>query len=122
FQEALVPYTQAIAALEKVSRRQRLEELKMPLREEAFPVYQKTVRLLFKLHTQSPNQHYIEQAFLYHERGKARTLLDLLEEAKVHIGEGIAPVLLKEEDQIKARISGIQRDLRTQKLSKEQEK
>ncbi len=79
------------------------------------------MQLLFKLHAQKREQHYVEKAFLYHEKGKARTLLDLLEEAKVRVREGIDPVLLKEKEKITARISGIHRALANPELPKGQE-
>jgi CHAT domain-containing protein len=121
-QEALALYTQAIEALETVGLRQHLEEVSLPLREKAFPVYQKTVGLLFKIHAQELKQNYVGQAFRYHEKGKARALLDLLEEAKVRIREGIDPALLKEEEKVSTRISRLHRALAAPELAKDQEK
>jgi CHAT domain-containing protein len=121
-QEAITLYTQAAEVFETMSLHQRLEEVKVPLREGVFEVYQNLVRLLFKFHAKKPEQHYVEQAFLYHEKGKARTFLDLLEEAKVRVREGIDPALPREEEKIVARISGIHRTLAKPELSKEQEK
>src|SRR5439155_18760235 len=78
--------------------------------------------ILFKLHIQKPEQYSMEQAFLYHEKGKARTLLDLLEEAKVRVREGIEPAFLQEEEQITTRISHLHRVLSNPELPKDQEK
>lgn len=121
-QEALSSYIQASEVLEKVSFHQRSQEIKIPLREFGFNVYGNIVRLLYKLYLQDPRQHYIEQAFIYYEKGKARSLLDLLAEAKVHIREGVDRGLLKEEEQISTRIALLHRVLAEPTLTKEQEK
>jgi len=77
---------------------------------------------LYKLYVQKPERHYIEQAFFYYEKGKARVLLDLLAAAKVHVHKEIDPALLKEEEQIALRITRLHRALAAPELTKEQEK
>lgn len=96
--------------------------MKLSLREEAFSVHQGIVKLLFQLHVQKPEHRYVSQAFLYYEKGKARSLLDLLEEAKVRVREGIDPASLKEEEKVTLRISRLHRALANPKLSEAQKK
>lgn len=116
-EEALVHYTKAIAGFELAGMYQLLEELKISFQNMIFPLYSDTVALFFKLYDQEHRRDYVEQAFLTNEKGKARTLLDLLEEARVHIREGISPDLRKEEEKIATQISSAQRVLKTQQLS-----
>ncbi len=120
--EALTLYLQAAETFEKANNQQKFEEVKLPFQELGFAIYQNIVKLLLQLHGQTPEKYSLEQAFLYHEKGKARSLLDLLAEAKVHIREGIDPGLLKEEEQISTRIARLHRALAEPTLTKEQEK
>lgn len=115
-------YTQAVEAMETISFQQQLEELKLLLREGVSPLYHAVVRLLLQVPAEKDHQQRIAKAFLYHEKGKARTLLDLLEEARVRVHEGIDPSLLEEEEKITARISGVRRALANPALSKDYEK
>lgn len=111
--DAILNYTQAVDAVETMSFQQRLEELKLPLREGVTRIYQSLVRLLIQEHSEKEKPQHVEKAFLYHEKGKARTLLDLLEESRVRVREGIDLSLLNEEEKIIASISGVRRTLAT---------
>jgi CHAT domain-containing protein/Tfp pilus assembly protein PilF len=120
--EALGFYTQAIEVLEKVGIRQHPEEIRLPVRELTSQFYRNVLGVLYKLYVQTHSPHYIEQAFFYYEKGKARTLLDLLGETNVHIREGMSPTLLKEEEILTSRISRLHRALANPRLLRDQEK
>ncbi len=67
--------------------------------------YKLQVEILMQMHQENPNQGYAIQAFNVTERAKARTLLELLSEAKADIRSGIDPQLLELERNIQQQIT-----------------
>ena len=59
--------------------------------------YEFAIDLLMRLHAESPDQGYAKEAFRISERSRNRNLLDLLNEAKVDIRQGVDPALLQQE-------------------------
>ena len=59
--------------------------------------YEFAIDLLMRLHNERPGQGYANEAFRVSERSRNRNLLDLLNEAKVDIREGVDPTLLQRE-------------------------
>jgi tetratricopeptide (TPR) repeat protein len=107
-EEALRYYEQAAAVLERFGTAQRLPELQLSARELAWGDYENLARVSLKLYAKDHKPDYLRRAFTFHERGKARALLDLLNEAGVRLHEGIDPKLVGEEDRLRAKISALQ--------------
>jgi tetratricopeptide (TPR) repeat protein len=66
--------------------------------------YDLRVRVLMELHRLHPNAGYNVRAFETAERGRARTLLDLLGESRAVIRQGVDPALLRDERILAARL------------------
>jgi CHAT domain-containing protein len=62
-----------------------------------FELAQFYINLLMELHQQNPSQGYNKQAFNISEKSLARTLLELLSEAKIDLKEDIDPKLSSQE-------------------------
>lgn len=73
--------------------------------------YEFYIDLLMRLHERRPADGYDAAALQASERARARSLLDLLAEAKVDVQQGIAPELKRREQDLQARISLIQSGL-----------
>ena len=78
--------------------------------------YEFYVDLLMRLHRIHPSEGYDRLALEASERGRARSLLDLLSEAGAHIRQGIDPVLLAREQVIQQRLNA-QAELKRKVLS-----
>ncbi len=59
--------------------------------------YEFAIDLLMRLHAENPGKGYANEAFRVSERSRNRNLLDLLNEAKVDIRQGVDPTLLQRE-------------------------
>lgn len=59
--------------------------------------YEFAIDLLMRLHGENPGRGYANEAFKVSERSRNRNLLDLLNEAKVDIRQGVEPTLLERE-------------------------
>ncbi len=108
-QEALKYYQLSISSIEDVRSRIKLEELKASFlgTDKRMEAYYSLIDLLIKLHHQSGNQSYAEEAFNYLERGKARAFLDRLEISQVNISQYINFKLQNQEREIMKDISTI---------------
>jgi CHAT domain-containing protein/tetratricopeptide (TPR) repeat protein len=66
-------------------------------REKAYEFY---VNLLMQQHAKDPGKGYDAEALRAAERGRARSLLELLNEAKVDIRHGVSPDLVQKEREL----------------------
>ncbi|NJO47537.1 MAG: CHAT domain-containing protein, partial [Oscillatoriales cyanobacterium RM2_1_1] len=71
--------------------------------------YEFYIDLLMELHQQNPGQGFNAQALHISERSKARTLLELLQEANADIREGIDPQLLAEERLLQQKLDTLEK-------------
>lgn len=67
--------------------------------------------LLMRLHQREPGKGHDRSAFHASERARARSLLDLLAEARIDVGQGISPDLKQRERLTHLRIARIQSQL-----------
>ncbi|HVR99777.1 MAG TPA: CHAT domain-containing protein, partial [Thermoanaerobaculia bacterium] len=63
------------------------------------------IDLLMELERRSPGQGYAQQALAVSERARARSLLDLLQEARADIREGVDPALRDRERRLLVRLN-----------------
>lgn len=107
----------AAEVMERFGAGQQLPELQLSSREMAWGLYENLTRVTLELYAKSPSPELLDQAFTYHEEGKARALLDLLNDAGVRAREGVDPVLVKQEDRLRAKISALQNAFSDQTVS-----
>ncbi|MEG4584099.1 CHAT domain-containing protein [Microcoleus sp. MOSTC5] len=70
--------------------------------------YQFYIDLLMQLHKTQPNSGYDTKAFQASERSRARTLLELLQEANADIRQGVAPELLQRERNLQQQLDSLE--------------
>ncbi|GBC78365.1 Regulatory protein AfsR [bacterium HR08] len=73
--------------------------------------YEFYIDLLVQLDEREPGRGHDRAAFQASERARARSLLELLTEARMEVRQGIAPELKERERAVHARITGIQSQL-----------
>ncbi len=98
----------AAEVLEEFGAAQRLPELQLSSKELAWGLYENLTRVTLELYAKVPSVDLLNQAFTYHEQGKARALLDLLNDAGVRARGGVDPELVRQEDDLRARIAALQ--------------
>ena len=67
--------------------------------------YELTIDILMRLHARDPAAGFDRQALEVSERGRARSLLDLLNEARADIRQGAEPALLDRERDLRQRVN-----------------
>jgi CHAT domain-containing protein/Tfp pilus assembly protein PilF len=105
---ALSYYRRTADMLEQLGAAQQLPELQLSSKELTWSIYENLTRITLELYAEKPSQDLLNQAFTYHERGRARALLDLFNDAGVRAREGVAPELVQQEDRLRAKISALQ--------------
>lgn len=111
----------AAEVMERFGGGQQMPELQLSSRELAWGLYENLTRVTLELYTKAPSPELLDQAFTYHEEGKARALLDLLNDAGVRAREGVDPALVRQEDTVRVKISALQNafsDARVSELRK----
>ena len=84
---------------------QELRTSYMTTKRDSYDFY---VDLLMQLHQDQPSAGHDQMALRASEQARARTLLDLLTEARIDVHKGVDPVLKEKEKASLARISEIQ--------------
>lgn len=79
----------AVEALESVRASAPGPELRLGLVKRNWEMFEELIHLLGSLHRTSPAEGHDRVAFTYSERGRARVLLDLLEESKMGLNAGL---------------------------------
>ncbi|MCI0485008.1 MAG: CHAT domain-containing protein [Blastocatellia bacterium] len=80
--------------------------------------YELYIDVLMQLHKQNPSDGFAAAAFDASERSRARSLLDLLTEARVRFREGVDPLLLERETALK-QVLDAKTERQTRMLSRE---
>ncbi len=106
--QAYQSFKLSIKILEGMRAKFKAEETKMGFIKERVGIYEGIIGILLKMHSLESDRGYDQQAFWYAEKGKARALVEMLEEAKVEFKEGVEPELLKKEKGIVQSLSFIQ--------------
>ncbi|WP_017716827.1 tetratricopeptide repeat protein [Kamptonema formosum] len=103
--EALTDIEAAIAIIEDLRTKIDSEKLRQSYFAQNQNGYEFYIDLLMELHRQNPDKGYDAKAFNASERARARTLLELLTEAKANIRQGITPQLREKESNLQQRIN-----------------
>ncbi len=108
-QGALSRIEEAIKILETVRSDLTDDRLRTSFFASRRPYFEFYVELLMELDRQNPGQGYADGALAASEKGRARSLLDLLAKSRSELTHGISPELREREQDVRARLSQIQR-------------
>jgi CHAT domain-containing protein/Tfp pilus assembly protein PilF len=103
--EALTDIESAINIIEELRTKIISQDLRTSYFSSVYFYYEFYINLLMVLHQQNPNQGYDTKALHASERGRARSLLDILAESGANIKEGVDPQLLAEEQKLLQRLN-----------------
>ena len=108
FTESLTFIEESLAIIEDLRTKIDSPELRTSYFTTVQDYYEFYINLLMQLHQQKPNQGYDGKAFHASERSRARTLLELLNEASVDIRQGIDPQLVTAERKLQQQLNIIE--------------
>ena len=97
---------EALAALESIRLRVASPSLRATLFASARDLQELNIEVLMRLHAERPQDGFDAAALLASERGRARSLLELLAESGAEIRRGVDASLLDRERDLERRISG----------------
>ncbi|NER33804.1 MAG: tetratricopeptide repeat protein [Oscillatoria sp. SIO1A7] len=104
-EEALNNIEAAIKIIENLRTKIASQELRTSYFAQNQDAYEFYIDLLIELHRQNPDRGYDGRALHASERARARSLLELLEEAGADIRTGVAPELREKERRLQQRIN-----------------
>jgi CHAT domain-containing protein len=96
---------QGLAALESVRTSVKSQQLRATFLASAKNYYEFETDLLMRLHQQHPGDGYDAAALASSEKGRARSLLELLVESRAEIREGVDSALLAREQELRDSIA-----------------
>jgi tetratricopeptide (TPR) repeat protein len=97
FNEARKAIEASLVLIESLRIKITSPELRASFMVDAQTDYEFYIDLLMRLSKQNHNQEYVASALSASERGRARSLLEILREARADIRQGVAPELLERE-------------------------
>ena len=96
---------QAIAATESIRITLKSQAARASFLAASRKYYELDIDILMRLHKQQPDQGYAAAALQVSEKGRARSLLELLREARAEIRQGIDPALIDREQSLRKSIA-----------------
>ncbi|MFZ1026586.1 MAG: CHAT domain-containing tetratricopeptide repeat protein, partial [Limnoraphis robusta] len=105
--EALIDMELAINIIEELRTKIISQDLRTSYFASVYSYYEFYIDLLMELHQQNPNQGYDAKALNASERGRARSLLDILAESGADIKKVVDPQLLAEEKSLLQRLNAL---------------
>lgn len=104
---------EAIVDVESLRINLKSQQLRTTFLASRRRYYEFAIDVLMRLHKQDPSAGYDSAALQATERGRARSLLELLREARAEIRQGADPSLIDREDQLRRSIvDGAERQTR----------
>jgi CHAT domain-containing protein/Flp pilus assembly protein TadD len=107
--EALTNIEASIKIIESLRTKIASPELRTSYFATVQDFYQFYIDLLMQLHKTQPNSGYDTKAFEASERSRARSLLELLQEANADIRQGVAPELLQRERSLQQQLNALEK-------------
>jgi CHAT domain-containing protein/Tfp pilus assembly protein PilF len=107
---------EALAALESIRSKVMSPTLRASFVSSVRDVQELEIEMLMRLHSQQPEAGFGEAALMACERGRARSLLEMLNESGVEIRNGVDASLLAREREL-ARLISAKAELQTRLLS-----
>lgn len=96
---------QAITAIESVRTNLKSQQLRASFLASVRKYYEFDVEVLMQMDQQRPGQGFAEAALQMSEKGRARSLLELLREARAEIKQGVDPSLIERESYLRRKIA-----------------
>jgi len=107
--EALTDIEASLQIIESLRTKIASPELRASYFATVQDYYQFYIDLLMQLHKTNPKSGYDTKAFEASERSRARSLLELLQEANADIRQGVAPELLQRERSLQQQLDAIEK-------------
>ncbi|NJK75210.1 MAG: tetratricopeptide repeat protein [Microcoleus sp. SU_5_6] len=107
--EAIKDIEASIKIIENLRTKIASNELRTSYFSTVQDYYEFYIDLLMQLHKTQPKSGYDAKALAASERSRARSLLELLKEAKTNIREGISSDLLHQEQQLQQQLDDIEK-------------
>jgi CHAT domain-containing protein len=107
--EALTDIESCIKIIESLRTKIASPELRTSYFATVQDFYQYYIDLLMQLHKTNPKSGYDTKAFEASERSRARSLLELLQEANADIRQGVAPELLQRERNLQQQLDALEK-------------
>jgi len=107
--EALTNIESCIKIIESLRTKIASPELRTSYFATVQYYYQFYIDLLMQLHKTQPKSGYDTKAFEASERSRARSLLELLQEANADIRQGVAPELLQQERSLQQQLDALEK-------------
>ncbi|MEG4855838.1 CHAT domain-containing protein [Microcoleus sp. K1-B1] len=105
---ALTDIETSIKIIENLRTKITNHELRISYFATVQDYYQFYIHLLMELHKTNPNSGYDRKAFQASESSRARSLLELLQEANADIRQGVAPELLQQERNLQQQLDALE--------------
>jgi CHAT domain-containing protein len=96
---------EAISAIESLRINLKNQQLRTSFLASVRKHYEFDVDVLMRLHKERPAEGFAAAALQANERGRARTLLELLREARAEIRQGVDPSLIERERELRRTIA-----------------
>ncbi|WP_445172219.1 tetratricopeptide repeat protein [Microcoleus sp.] len=107
--EALTNIEASLKIIESLRTKVASPELRTSYFATVQNYYQLYIELLMELHTTQPKSGYDTKAFEASERSRARSLLELLQEANADIRQGVSPELLQKERSLQQQLNALEK-------------
>jgi len=107
--EALTNIEASLKIIESLRTKIASPELRTSYFATVQNFYQFYIDLLMQLHKTNPKSGYDTKAFEASERSRARSLLELLQEANADIRQGVAPELLQQERSLQQQLDALEK-------------
>jgi CHAT domain-containing protein/Tfp pilus assembly protein PilF len=107
--EALTNIESSLKIIESLRTKVASPELRTSYFATVQNYYQFYIDLLMQLHKTQPKSGYDTKAFEASERSRARSLLELLQEANADIRQGVAPELLQKERNLQQQLDALEK-------------
>ncbi|MEG3917858.1 CHAT domain-containing protein [Microcoleus sp. T3_A4] len=105
---ALTDLETSIKIIENLRTKITNHELRISYFATVQHYYQLYIELLMELHKTNPNSGYDRKALEASESSRARSLLELLQEANADIRQGVAPELLQQERNLQQQLDALE--------------
>src|SRR5215211_1343314 len=96
---------QAIGAIESVRTNLKSHQLRASFLASVRKYYEFDIEVLMQMHRERPGEGFAEAALQISEKSRARSLLELLREARAEIKQGVDPSLIERESYLRRKIA-----------------
>ena len=105
FAEARKLIERAIDTIESVRTNLKSQQFRTSFLASVRKYYELDIDLLMQMHQQKPTEGFAVAALQVSEKGRARSLLELLREARAEIRQGVEPALIERESSLRRAIA-----------------